>query len=110
MAVGSRGSTDPATIESKILRYVTPTYIQDRSGKISHFDDVVAHLSQVRGKVTSLNLEIAIEDLVVSANERQFASRHTAVVDGNVQDRTTVVMFVELDANRKIDMVYEMAS
>jgi hypothetical protein len=102
------GSTEPATIKSEILKYVSPNYIQDRSGKISSFEEAISHLSQVRGKITSLSLEV--KNLIVAEGGRQFASRHTAVVNGNNQGKTTVVMFVDLDEDGKIEKVYEMAS
>jgi hypothetical protein len=102
------GSTEPATIKSEILEYVSPNYIQDRSGEISSFEEVIAHLSQVRGSIASLSIEI--ENLIVAESGRQFASRHKAIVNGNTQGKTTVVMFVDLDENGKIKKVYEMAS
>jgi hypothetical protein len=102
------GSTEPATIKSEILEYVSPKYNQDRSGEVSSFAEVIAHLGQVRGKITSLSLEI--EKIIVAEGGRQFASRHKAIVNGNTQSKTTVVMFVDLDENGKIEKVYEMAS
>jgi hypothetical protein len=106
-ALGSQSHPD---IQKDLTPYISPLYVQDRGGVKSNYLETVEHLSKIRAVIESL--DVTMEDLVVDAKERRFASRHVAVVKKKGEDQLVkwqIALFGEFNDEGRFTKIYEMA-
>lgn len=106
-ATGSQSHPD---IQKDLAPYISPLYVQERGGVKQNYLETVEHLSRIRGVIESL--EVTMEDLVVDAKERRFASRHISVIkrkDEHQLVKWLIALFGEFNDEGRFTKIYEMA-
>ncbi|KIW03668.1 hypothetical protein, variant [Verruconis gallopava] len=103
------GSSSPDDIRNDVDAFLSPSYVQNRHGVKSNYEDTILHLVQVRSAIVELKVELI--DLVVDETKGKFASRHVAYVKNKEgkESSVEVALFGSFDDEGKLTYVYEMS-
>jgi hypothetical protein len=103
------GQPSEEVVEKDLAPFLTSEYTQNRAGVRQSYKQTIAHLAQVRAKISEFNFKVL--DVVVDESAGTFATRfHSSpkMNDGK-EVKVEIALFGNFDKEGKFTYIYELS-